>query len=122
MLPDGTVKVFSRNSEDMTSKCTDVCPPPGRDPSTSLPQAFSEPSHRYPDLAAVVPRATADGVSSFIIDAEAVAVAQQSSAQRGRRVRISVSPLGTASSSALSKHRHAVASGLVAAAPLLPLR
>jgi len=48
MLPDGTVKVFSRNSEDMTSK--------------------------YPDLAAVVPRATADGVSSFIIDAEAVAV------------------------------------------------
>ena len=74
MLPDGTVKVFSRNSEDMTSKCTDVCPPRGRDPSTSLPQAFSEPSHRYPDLAAVVPRATADGVSSCIIDAEAVAV------------------------------------------------
>ena len=29
---------------------------------------------KYPDIAAVVPRATAEGVTSFIIDAEAVAM------------------------------------------------
>eukprot|EP00316_Scyphosphaera_apsteinii_P008011 CAMPEP_0119319952 /NCGR_PEP_ID=MMETSP1333-20130426/50912_1 /TAXON_ID=418940 /ORGANISM="Scyphosphaera apsteinii, Strain RCC1455" /LENGTH=817 /DNA_ID=CAMNT_0007326511 /DNA_START=148 /DNA_END=2601 /DNA_ORIENTATION=- len=48
MLEGGTVKVFSRNSEDMTSK--------------------------YPDIAVLVPRAVAEGVTSFILDAEAVAI------------------------------------------------
>ena len=47
MLEDGTVKVFSRNSEETTSK--------------------------YPDIVAMLPKAMAPGVKSFILDAEAVA-------------------------------------------------
>ena len=47
-LDDGTTKVFSRNSEDMTSK--------------------------YPDIASMLPASIGEGVSSFILDAEAVAV------------------------------------------------
>jgi len=47
MLDDGTVKIFSRNSEETTSK--------------------------YPDIVAMLPKAMAPGVTSFILDAEAVA-------------------------------------------------
>ena len=47
-LEDGTVKIFSRNAEDNTTK--------------------------YPDIAQLVPRAAKEGVTSFILDAEAVAV------------------------------------------------
>ena len=46
-LPDGTYKIFSRNSEDMTGK--------------------------YPDVLQRLPRALLDSTSSFIIDCEAVA-------------------------------------------------
>jgi len=48
MLEGGKFKIFSRNSEDNTSK--------------------------YPDIAAMLPKAIAPGVTSFILDAEAVAV------------------------------------------------
>jgi DNA ligase-1 len=49
LLEDGTVKIFSRNSEDNTTK--------------------------YPDIAAIVPRAVKQGqTKSAILDAEAVAV------------------------------------------------
>ncbi|KAI9634087.1 putative DNA ligase [Dioszegia hungarica] len=47
LLEDGTVAVFSRNSEDMSGK--------------------------YPDLVEQIPRCVKEGVKSFVIDAEAVA-------------------------------------------------
>jgi len=47
LLPDGSYKIFSRNSEDMTQK--------------------------YPDVLERLPRALAAGTVSFIIDCEAVA-------------------------------------------------
>ncbi|KAI0068215.1 ATP-dependent DNA ligase [Artomyces pyxidatus] len=48
MLPDGTVGVFSRNSEDMSKK--------------------------YPDLVEQLPHAVKEGTQSFVLDAEAVAI------------------------------------------------
>jgi len=48
LLPDGSFKIFSRNSEDTTTK--------------------------YPDLLAVLPQALRAGTTSFVIDAEAVAI------------------------------------------------
>ena len=48
MLADGSFKIFSRNSEDTTSK--------------------------YPDLVAVLPQALKPSTTSFVIDAEAVAI------------------------------------------------
>uniref|UniRef100_A0A7S4FBN9 DNA ligase n=1 Tax=Chrysotila carterae TaxID=13221 RepID=A0A7S4FBN9_CHRCT len=51
MKPNGEVCVFSRNSEDMTSK--------------------------YPDIAAMIPRAVGEVVESFILDTEAVAMDRQ---------------------------------------------
>lgn len=48
VTPPSSRQVFSRNSEDNTTK--------------------------YPDIAAMLPRAVAAGVSSFILDSEAVAV------------------------------------------------
>lgn len=62
MLPSGKINVFSRNSEDNTSK--------------------------YPDIAAMLPRALAEGVVSFIIDAEAVAVDSASGAIQPFQVRL----------------------------------
>ena len=47
-LTDGTVAVFSRNSEDMSKK--------------------------YPDLVDQLPRCVREGTTSFVLDAEAVAV------------------------------------------------
>lgn len=47
-LPDGTVAVFSRNSEDMSKK--------------------------YPDLVEQLPRCIREGTQNFVLDAEAVAV------------------------------------------------
>ncbi|KAG9005594.1 hypothetical protein FRB90_010281 [Tulasnella sp. 427] len=47
-LPDGSVAVFSRNSEDMSKK--------------------------YPDLVEQLPRCIKEGTQSFVLDAEAVAV------------------------------------------------
>ena len=47
LLPDGTIHIFSRSSEDNTSK--------------------------YPDLVSSLPRAFQPDVQSFILDAEAVA-------------------------------------------------
>lgn len=46
-LPDGTVKIFSRNSEDMTQK--------------------------YPDLVSLVPQASLQTDSTFVLDCEVVA-------------------------------------------------
>ncbi|KAF9787157.1 DNA ligase I [Thelephora terrestris] len=48
LLPDGTIKVFSRNSEDMSKK--------------------------YPDLMEQVPHSIKEGTKSFVLDAEAVAI------------------------------------------------
>jgi DNA ligase-1 len=48
LLPDGSFKIFSRNSEDTTTK--------------------------YPDLLAVLPQALRPSTTSFVIDAEAVAI------------------------------------------------
>jgi len=52
LLPDGSFKIFSRNSEDTTTK--------------------------YPDLLAVLPQALRPGTTSFVIDAEAVAIDPES--------------------------------------------
>ena len=54
LLADGKVKVFSRNSEDNTTK--------------------------YPDIAALMPRAKKAHITSAILDAEAVAVDQKTGA------------------------------------------
>ena len=48
LLPNGDVKIFSRNSEDMTGK--------------------------YPDVIAMLPRAIKPGLTSVILDCEAVAI------------------------------------------------
>ncbi|KAF9651861.1 ATP-dependent DNA ligase [Thelephora ganbajun] len=48
LLPDGAIKVFSRNSEDMSKK--------------------------YPDLMEQVPHCIKEGTKSFVLDAEAVAI------------------------------------------------
>mmetsp|Transcript_53167 Transcript_53167/g.108445 ORF Transcript_53167/g.108445 Transcript_53167/m.108445 type:complete len:828 (+) Transcript_53167:105-2588(+) len=51
LLEDGTVKIFSRNSEDNTSK--------------------------YPDIIEMMPKVIKEGVTSFVLDAEVVAVDTQ---------------------------------------------
>lgn len=48
LLPDGKVAIFSRNSEDMSKK--------------------------YPDLVEQIPRCIKEGTTSFVLDAEAVAI------------------------------------------------
>ena len=79
LLADGSVKIFSRNSE--VSGTLD----PGRKPVVLAASTCCRPRHsipfvqdnttKYPDIAAIVPKAVKEGVTnSAILDAEAVAV------------------------------------------------